>query len=92
MSDSTECKWYLNAGFTMFTLANDKVTYCVQPAVGNMGITNRRSEASLGEDYVEIRSEDAREILGLIEDAIKETFSGGLLDLDSAMDKASSLN
>ncbi len=91
MSKKKGSSWYLKAGFTMFTMCNDKVSFVVQPAVDNMGICNRDTEGSPGEEYIEISSEDAEEVLSLIQDAINQASAGEGLDLQPAMTKASSL-
>ena len=91
MTDAQGSVWYLKAGFTMFTMCNDKLWLTVQPAVKNLGICERDDKGSPSVEHVEISTEDAEAIMSLIKEAIQEASAGKGLDLNPAMERASSL-
>lgn len=88
MQDST---WYLRAGHTMFTMCSDTLWLTVQPLTNNVGICEHDKTGPPTEEHIEIRSEDADEILSLIQEAIRKASAGEGLDLEAPMAKASSL-
>ena len=76
--------WFVCPGYTMFTMQNDTVSLCVQPAVGVLTISDCSPIDSdePPEGYQELKEEDTHLILRSITNAIEKSLAGEEFELE----------